>query len=41
MCHKTKTTKTSLLNTQNYRVCIKDKVKKANERSSAQPYTSV
>ena len=32
---------TSSLNTQQYKVCIKDKVKQSRERSSALPYTSV
>ena len=32
---------TSLLNTQQYKVCIKGKVKQSRERSSALPYTSV
>ena len=31
----------SLLNTQHYKVCIKGKVKKSRERSSALPYTLV
>ena len=31
----------SLLNTQHYKVCIKDKVEQSRERSSALPYTSV
>ena len=31
----------SLLNTQQYKVCIKDKVEQSRERSSALPYTSV
>ena len=32
---------TSLLNTQRYKVCVKDKVEQSRERSSALPYTSV
>ena len=32
---------TSLLNTQQYRVCIKGKVEQSRKRSSALPYTSV
>ena len=32
---------TSLLNTQPYKVCIKDKVEQSRERSSALPYTLV
>ena len=32
---------TSLLNTQQYKVRIKGKVKQSRERSSALPYTSV
>ena len=32
---------TSLLNTQQYKVHIKDKVEQSRERSSALPYTSV
>ena len=32
---------TSLLNTQQYKVCIKSKVGQSWERSSALPYTSV
>ena len=32
---------TTLLNTQQYNVCIKGKVKQFRERSSALPYTSV
>ena len=32
---------TSLLNTQQYMVCIKCKVEQSRERSSALPYTSV
>ena len=32
---------TSLLNTQQYKVCIKGKVEQSKERSSALPYTSV
>ena len=32
---------TSLLNTQQYKVCIKGKVEQFRERSSALPYTSV
>ena len=32
---------TSLLNTQQYKVRIKDKVEQSMERSSALPYTSV
>ena len=32
---------TSLLNTQNYKVCIKGKVEQSGRRSSALPYTSV
>ena len=32
---------TSLLNTQQYKVRIKDKVEQSRERSSALPYTSV
>ena len=32
---------TSLLNTQQYKVCIKGKVEQSRERSSALPYTSV
>ena len=32
---------TSLLNTQQYKVCIKGKVEQSWERSSALPYTSV
>ena len=32
---------TSLLNTQQYNVCIKGKVEQSKERSSALPYTSV
>ena len=32
---------TSLLNTQQYKVCIEGKVKQFRERSSALPYTSV
>ena len=32
---------TSLLNTQQYKVCIKGKVEQTWERSSALPYTSV
>ena len=32
---------TSLLNTQQYKVCIEGKVKQSRERSSALPYTSV
>ena len=32
---------TSLLNTQQYKVCIKGKVEPSWERSSAFPYTSV
>ena len=31
----------SLLNTQQYNVCIKGKVEQSRERSSALPYTSV
>ena len=31
----------SLLNTQQYTVCIKGKVEQSRERSSALPYTSV
>ena len=31
----------SLLNTQQYKVRIKDKVEQSRERSSALPYTSV
>ena len=31
----------SLLNTQQYKVCIKGKVEQSRERSSALPYTSV
>ena len=31
----------SLLNTQQYKVCIKDKVELARERSSAPPHLSV
>ena len=32
---------TSLLNTQQYKVCIKGKVEQSRDRSSAFPYTSV
>ena len=32
---------TSLLNTQQYKVCIKGKVEQFRERSNALPYTSV
>ena len=32
---------TSLLNTQQYKVCIKGKVKQSRERNSTLPYTSV
>ena len=32
---------TSLLNTQQYKVCIKGKVEQSSHRSSALPYTSV
>ena len=32
---------TSLLNTQQYKVCIKGKVGQSRERSSSLPYTSV
>ena len=32
---------TSLLNTRQYKVCIKGKVEPSRERSSALPYTSV
>ena len=32
---------TSLLNTQQYKVCIEGKVEQSKERSSALPYTSV
>ena len=32
---------TSLLNTRQYKVCIKGKVEQSRERSSALPYTSV
>ena len=32
---------TSLLDTQQYKVCIKGKVEQSRERSSALPYTSV
>ena len=32
---------TSLLNTQQYKVCIKGKVEQSRERSSALPYTSL
>ena len=32
---------TSLLNTQQYKVCIKGKVEQSRERNSALPYTSV
>ena len=32
---------TSLLNAQQYKVCIKDKVELSREASSALPYTSV
>ena len=32
---------TSLLNTQQYKVCIKGKVEHSRERSNALPYTSV
>ena len=32
---------TSLLNTQQYEVCIKGKVEQSRERSSPLPYTSV
>ena len=32
---------TSLLNTQQYKVCIKGKVEQLRERSSALPYTCV
>ena len=32
---------TSLLNTQQYEVCIKGKMEQSRERSSALPYTSV
>ena len=32
---------TSLLNTQQYKVCIKGNVEQSKERSSALPYTSV
>ena len=32
---------TSLLNTQQYKVCIKGKVEQSRERSSALPYISV
>ena len=31
----------SLLNTQQYKVCIKGKVEQSRERSSALPYTEV
>ena len=31
----------TLLNTQQYKVCIKDKVEQSMERISAVPYTSV
>ena len=44
-CVKPKTLKmvldTSLLNTQQYKVCIKGKGKQFREKSSALPYTSV
>ena len=32
---------TALLNTQQYKVCIKGKVEQSKEKSSALPYTSV
>ena len=32
---------TALLNTQQYKVCIKGKVEQSRERSRALPYTSV
>ena len=32
---------TSLLNTQQYKVCIKGKMEQSKERSSALPYISV
>ena len=32
---------TALLNTQQYKVCIKGKVEKSREKSNALPYTSV
>ena len=32
---------TSLLNTQQYKICMNDKVEQSKERSSALPYTSV
>ena len=32
---------TSLLNTQYYKVCLKDKVEQSREKSSALPYISV
>ena len=32
---------TSLLNTRQYKVCIKGKVEQSRERSSALPYTSM
>ena len=32
---------TALLNTQQYKVCIKGKVEQSREKSSALPYTSV
>ena len=32
---------TSLLNTQQYKVCINGKVEQSRERSSALPYTSM
>ena len=32
---------TSLLNTQQYKMCIKGKVEQSRERSSALPYTSM
>ena len=31
----------SLLNNQEYKVCIKDKMEQSREKSSALPYTSV
>ena len=32
---------TSILNTQQYKVCIKGKVEQSRERSSTHPYTSL
>ena len=38
---KKKVLDTSLLNTQQYKLCIKCKVEQSREKSSALPYTSV